>query len=466
MYEGEYMFRFYIALWMSKLSVIALKLTGHNGTDFPGTVALKICPDFLKYIAKPKHIIGITGTNGKTTVTNLLTDALAADGIRVLSNREGSNIRTGISTILMKGVTLFNRSRFDSAVLEIDERSAGLVFPYVRPELMLINNLTRDSIMRNAHPGFIARILTEEMPKETRLVINGDDLIACSVAPSNDRVYFGIDRMDTDTDRCINLINDMQVCPRCTSKLVFDTVRYHHIGKAHCPECGFSSPNCDYEGHDVNLMDMTMQIRDKDGSEESYRLINESVFNIYNIVAVTAVMREMGYSKERVSELLSNISIVKTRFNEQRIGDYTLSMQLSKDKNALAASRVFDYISSKSGRKEIILMMSCLGDTKHWSENTCWLYDCDFEFLADESFERIIVAGDRGLDYVLRLELAGVDRDRIRCTRNEKDIPKLLKLSPGTDVYFLYGTDSISLAESIASEIRCNMLAKSEVSEC
>ena len=177
-------------------------------------------------------------------------------------------------------------------------------------------------------------------------------------------------------------------------------------------------------------------------------------------------MREMGYSKERVSELLSNISIVKTRFNEQRIGDYTLSMQLSKDKNALAASRVFDYISSKSGRKEIILMMSCLGDTKHWSENTCWLYDCDFEFLADESFERIIVAGDRGLDYVLRLELAGVDKDRIRCTRNEKDIPKLLKLSPGTDVYFLYGTDSISLAESIASEIRCNMLAKSEVSEC
>ena len=113
--------------------------------------------------------------------------------------------------------------------------------------------------------------------------------------------------MDTDTDRCINLINDMQVCPRCTSKLVFDTVRYHHIGKAHCPECGFSSPNCDYEGHDVNLMDMTMQIRDKDGSEESYRLINESVFNIYNIVAVTAVMREMGYSKERVSELLISV---------------------------------------------------------------------------------------------------------------------------------------------------------------
>ena len=56
--------------------------------------------------------------------------------------------------------------------------------------------------------------------------------------------------------------------------------------------------------------------------------------------------------------------------------------------------------------------------------------------------------------------------EKIRCTRNEKDIPKLLKLSPGTDVYFLYGTDSISLAESIASEIRCNMLAKSEVSEC
>ena len=56
--------RFYIALILAKLSIPALKITGHNATDFPGKLALKICPDFLKDIAKPEKIIAVTGTNG------------------------------------------------------------------------------------------------------------------------------------------------------------------------------------------------------------------------------------------------------------------------------------------------------------------------------------------------------------------------------------------------------------------
>ena len=68
--------RFLLALWLAKLSVPALKITRHNGTDFPGSLALKLCPDFLKYVGRPKTIIAVTGTNGKTTVSNLLADTL------------------------------------------------------------------------------------------------------------------------------------------------------------------------------------------------------------------------------------------------------------------------------------------------------------------------------------------------------------------------------------------------------
>ena len=57
--------RFYFALWAAKLSIVALKITKHNGTNFPGVLALKLCPDFLKYADKPKKIIAITGTNGR-----------------------------------------------------------------------------------------------------------------------------------------------------------------------------------------------------------------------------------------------------------------------------------------------------------------------------------------------------------------------------------------------------------------
>ena len=59
--------RYFCALIIAKLSIIALKMTGHKGTNFPGIVAIKICPNFLKYIKLPNKIIGVTGTNGKTT---------------------------------------------------------------------------------------------------------------------------------------------------------------------------------------------------------------------------------------------------------------------------------------------------------------------------------------------------------------------------------------------------------------
>ena len=118
--------RFLLALWMAKLSVPALKITRHNGTDFPGSLALRLCPNFLHYIGKPRKIIAVTGTNGKTTVSNLLGDLLEKNGYQVLSNRSGSNITSGISTTLLKGCDLLGRPKkgYDLAVLEVDERAS------------------------------------------------------------------------------------------------------------------------------------------------------------------------------------------------------------------------------------------------------------------------------------------------------------------------------------------------------
>ena len=154
--------RFLFALWMAKLSIPALKITRHNGTDFPGSLAVKLCPDFLKYIGRPDTIVAVTGTNGKTTVANMLGDVLTAEGKNILSNRAGSNIISGVSTALLKGCGLLGRIRpgYDLAVLEVDERSAPRIYPYVKPNYIIVTYLFRDSIMRNAHPGYIADFIT------------------------------------------------------------------------------------------------------------------------------------------------------------------------------------------------------------------------------------------------------------------------------------------------------------------
>ena len=446
--------RFLLALWLAKLSVPALKITRHNGTDFPGSLALKLCPDFLRYVGKPGAIIAVTGTNGKTTVSNLLTDILEADGKKVLSNRSGSNITSGISTALLRGCDLLGRAKsYDMAVLEVDERASVRIFPYVKPDYVVVTNLTRDSIMRNAHPGYIADILTRSIPQTATMILNADDLITCGVAPENRRVYFGVDRLPGDTTRCENLIDDLRICPKCSGKLTYVYRRYHHIGKCVCPDCGFRSPESDYLATDVDMEKGTMALREC-GEEHPYRLISDSVPNLYNMVTVIAVLRQLGYSHEAISGYMSRAAVVATRHMEEQVGDVKLVRQMSKEKNALAGSRTFQYIAQRPGTKELLLMMNCLGDAHHWSENTCWIFDADFEYLCNDSVVQLVCTGARCRDYKLRLLMAGVPEERIVCQPDEFRAAELLHYAPGDDVYILYGTDSLALSYKVYDHMK------------
>lgn len=444
--------RYAAAFIVAKLAILALRVTGHKGTQLPGRLALKICPDFLAQVNKPRQIIAVTGTNGKTTLTNLLCDLLEKAGKTVCSNRYGSNLAAGLATALAAGCGPFGRARADAAVLEIDERSAPRVFPSIRPQLLVVTNLFRDSIMRNAHPAYIADILSRNIPAETKLVVNADDLISCRIAPACARVYFGIGPMEGDVTECVNLIDDVRICPVCHAPLRYEYRRYHHIGKAVCDACGFASPASDYAGGDVDFARMTMRVTDAGGSAE-YALLSDSVFDAYNLLAAAAVMRELGYSHEQIVPLMARCAIVSSRHEEKKVGDVTLVMQMAKEKNALACSRAFDYVSGRAGEKELVLMMNCLGDVKHWSENVSWLYDCDFEFLTRPGIRCIVATGARALDYRLRLLLAGVPEEKIICVEDEMQAVERLPFVKGDQVYLFYGTDSLVFAQKVRAHI-------------
>ena len=285
--------RFYIALWGAKAGNVLLKILKRNASYFPGKFAVSVCPDFIGMIDKPETIIAVTGTNGKTTVSNMIEDVLKANNYDIIDNSLGSNVNSGVATTLIKGANLLGKTKKKIAVLEIDERSANKVYPYLTPTYLICTNLFRDSMIRNAHSEFIAEILNKYIPKETKLILNGDDLISCHLAEENKRVYFGIDRLDTDTDECQNIVRDIVVCPKCNTKLKYDYVRYNHIGRAHCPKCDYGSPEIDYEvtNLDIPARKMTLMYH---GNKEEYDLITDNIINIYNMLAVITLLREFG----------------------------------------------------------------------------------------------------------------------------------------------------------------------------
>ena len=111
-------------------------------------------------------------------------------------------------------------------MLEIDERSSKRIYPFMKPDILALTNLFRDSIMRNAHPQYIADFLTDSIPPETKLVVNADDLIAASVAPDNPRVYFGIERMGTcNTSTCAMTTSARPTAPAAASGPRITTTR-------------------------------------------------------------------------------------------------------------------------------------------------------------------------------------------------------------------------------------------------
>lgn len=444
--------KFYIALWGAKIGTVILKLFKRNATFFPGKFAIKICPDFIGKINKPKTIVAVTGTNGKTTVCNMIEDILKDNNYIFIDNKYGSNIDAGVATTLLTGVNFGGKCKRDLAILEVDERSAPKIYPYMTPTYLVCTNLFRDSLMRNAHTEFISEILTKYIPKDTTLILNGDDLIASNIAPDNKRIYFGIDRLETDSEKCENIARDIIVCPKCNSKLVYDYVRYNHIGKAHCPNCDFRSPDIDYLVTNLDLQNMKMHIKNNN-EEETYDLISDNIINIYNILTVITVLKQLNLTNIQINESLKKQKIVDTRYSEEIVNGKKIITHLSKGMNPIACSRVFDYVRKYKGNKAVILLLDDLHEEANGSENTAWQYDTDYEFLNDDSIKQLIIAGVRYLDDYVRVRIAGVDDKKIVHERNELSAVEKLNLNNVETIFILHDLYSMELKEAIKAKV-------------
>ena len=344
-------FKFYLAMFLAKSAQISLKMLRKNASHLPGWIAVRVCPDILAKIEKPEKIIAVTGTNGKTTVSNILIDILEKNGYEVLNNRLGSNIDGGITSTLISGANIFGKTKKKLAVLEVDERSSKKIYPYIKPDYILCTNLFRDSMKRNAHPEFIVDIINSAIPEKTKLILNADDLICCSLGGSkNEKVYFGIDKLESDLKECINIINDIRTCPNCGAKLKYEYVRYHHIGRAYCEKCDFKSPESNYLGTNIDYEKNTIDIKTKDGTS-TFSLISNNIINIYNMVAAIAVLTEFGLNIEDLIKSFKEYRIVESRYQEENINGIKLINYLAKGQNPVACSRAFDYIGHDKDRK-------------------------------------------------------------------------------------------------------------------
>lgn len=442
--------RFYISVLGAKIMIKLMRLMKRNATNLPGEIMLIFYPDLLKHFDMPENVIAVTGTNGKTTVSNMIGNILKANGYDIINNSFGGNVDTGIASLLLDNCTLSGGFKKDTAVLEVDERSAARVLPYVKPDWLVCTNLQRDSMKRNAHTEFIFNILNSNIPEKTKLILNGDDLISSRLAEKNPRTYFGIDRLENENPTLDNLICDIVNCPVCGNKLEFAFRHYNHIGRAKC-SCGFSSPDIDF---DVKASENNKAVIMHNGKEERYKLPNNRITDLYNTVAAVTFSRTFGLSYEQVAKAMSEVKVVKSRYDSFNAGGKEVLVSLAKGQNPVACSGVCDFIRRESGNKAVIMILEDLYDSKRTSENIAWIYETDFEFLKGDDIKQIIVGGKRADDYMVRLLIAGIDKEKIVCCRNETDTPSHLKPELFDKLIIMYDLFNVESLNSIKEQLK------------
>ena len=380
--------RKFLAILVCKLGRAVGRLVG-KGSSLPGKYALKICPDILRRVQLPAHIIAVTGSNGKTSTVEMIAAILRAGGKTVVYNEEGSNQIEGVTTTVLTNATLGGRVKADVLLIESDERYAARSFQYFHPTEFVITNLYRDQLTRNGHPEWVYDAILPAIHPDTKLILNADDPLSSCFAQNHGNVkWFGLDRCSFDSEAPTGVYHDGAYCPVCKAPMEYDYVHYNHIGAYRCTRCGHAKPATDYT---VTAADLDQGRLTIDGAV-TIQLAFRSIYNVYNILAAYAACRRVGVGAETARGVINNYILKNGRMQKFTLGQHHGTLLTSKHENSIAYDTNLRYVASTKEDCAVLVIVDAVS-RKYFTSETSWLWDIDFEQLDQPHVKRVVLSG-------------------------------------------------------------------------
>ncbi len=388
-----------------------------QGGVLPGNIALKIQPGLLRSLAPlvGKSVV-VTGTNGKTTTTNLIADALAAgEGCEVVCNRAGNNMEPGIAGALLESRGRLARAKAASksciGVFECDELYTVRVLPKLKPAYLVLLNLFRDQLDRYGEIDHTQDVIAEALKAspETALIFNADDPLCASIADRvpNRCIPFGIDgKTGTETDR----ISDSRFCAKCNAPLSYEYVQYGQLGAYACPSCGWGRPSLACRAEHVALACDGYAFDLVTGGNEPASVPTTSLstrynglYMVYNVAAAFFAATQMGACANGFQGALDSYVPAGGRMESWNVNGREVVSNLAK--NPVGFDRQIQAIKTSNGRFAAFF----LNDNDADGHDVSWIYDVDFERLAGTPGLVAFAGGTRAHDMQVRLKYAGID---------------------------------------------------------
>ena len=420
------------------------KLLKHGGSTLPGTVVLKLFPNYLKKIKLPETIVMVTGSCGKGSTAKIITSILEANGTSVCTNKNGANLIEGITTTIILN-TKGKKVKQDALVLEVDERYLKIVSKYIKPKYIVINNITRDQPPRHGNFDIVFNEILKGIPKDAHLVVNGDDPILKKYSLyHNDITYFGIEKSKYSYKER-NDIKDYNYCPKCNSKLEFDYYNYGSVGNFKCPKCGFKRENIKYSITNINYDNNEITINDKYKVKVSSYILS----NLYNLVGAFALCDMLKIDSKIIVSALSKDQIENKLFDEFTVNKRKYTILNCKAENNSTYNLALIYAAMDTKKKTIVIGHREIS-RRYNHFDISWMYDVYFELLNKDDY--VICAGPNAYDFAVRMKLAGINKENIIILDDLTNIKETIEEKTKGNVYAVLNFDYVNPFRELIKE--------------
>lgn len=377
--------------------------------NFPGKVALYIDPSILsETVTKLRRgSVCVVGTNGKTTVTNMLADCLVAAGQQVVCNRTGANLDSGVATSLLHAYAS------DWGVFECDELWLARILPHLQSRYVLLLNLFHDQLdrvgeVKNIQDSIIAAL---NQSPHTILVYNADDPYCETIAQAvhNEKIPFG---MGEALPQLPGMTGDAFMCPHCENMLDYAYHSYSQLGSYSCPQCGFAHANMKFmlrncragaSGMEFDVLAATDENAVAGGVVAHIEAPYSGTYMLYNLLAVYTAGHLMGLSNNVIQLSMKAFDQHNGRLEYMDVQGRRVLMNLAK--NPTGFNQNLSLVLQHDGPAAVGFFVN---DQEGDGRDVSWLWDVNFEALATRPDTLVFAGGERANDLQVRLKYAGV----------------------------------------------------------
>jgi lipid II isoglutaminyl synthase (glutamine-hydrolysing) len=340
------------------------------GSIIGGRVTLVLDRQALRRLATGRHVVLVSGTNGKTTTSHLVAAAMRTAG-RVAHNAGGSNMADGAVAALAEARDT------EYAVIEVDELHLAAVARAVDPAVVILLNLTRDQLDRATEVGAIASAVGQALAQhpDTVVVANADDPMVVSAAKLATRSVW--------VAAGASWLGDATTCPRCGQTLAFTESGWT------C-ECGLARPTPDWWIDDGKACtaDTVLPL--------DIRLPGQ--VNLSNATMALAAAHAVGVPADQAASALHEVDVVAGRYAVVHRGSQQLRMLLAKNPAGWAGMA-----SVLSEPRPLLVVINA---READGRDTSWLWDVPFEQFTSR---QVVASGERAADLGVRLSYAGLE---------------------------------------------------------